>query len=443
MQFAQINDRLLTDEERKLLLEADAMQYTMYRYTSLGDMHKHFDVEISEERKEDKCEIRFDKARAQKELEHVEKRLDELEKQLKDCAEENNSLLDEYRLLRNRQEEVESQLCNCSDGDTVEVSMVVMGEYIRHNPTDRPRIVLYIKNIRGNIAENPWGCVETYVHECHHCYYDTDHSILDHYIKNIEEPLAEAGMLYWLEDFDKLHSNVYLEQAKENVRRKQLSPATCSYGFGYYLFTEHHDLPWPEMMFKADKTWSNTTELTNYSDYFINGIYPYGNEQIVAENMLKILGAKRATLLKISPSSIGEYEYIFAKCPRDIKGSIVINKLTKKIGIGAFSRCKDLTSVEIPNSIVRIGESAFAGCSNLRSIRIPVSVKMIGDHCFGNCYGLVSIICEPLVPPSCGIKRSSAFEGVNKSIPLYVPATSIVAYQQADGWKDFTNIRAI
>lgn len=329
MPFAQINDHLLTVEERKLLLEADAMQYTMYRYTSLGDMHKHFDVEISEERKEDKCEIRFDKARTQKELERIKKRLEELDKQLKDCAEEHNPLLDEYRLLRNRQEEVEAQLCNCSDGDTVEVSMVVMGEYIRHNPTDRPRIVFYIKNIRGNMTENPWGCVETYVHECHHCYYDTDHSILDHYIKNIEEPLAEAGMLYWMEDFDKLHSNVYLGQAKENVRSKQLSPATCCYGLGYYLFTEYHDLPWPEMMFKADKTWPDSITLDAYKSYFKSGYYPFeaGKEAWAVSLLLKNIAPKTRVYKVAIPHNISAEEEILRKiCQKILDDNIYFEK---------------------------------------------------------------------------------------------------------------------
>lgn len=46
-----------------------------------------------------------------------------------------------------------------------------------------------------------------------------------------------------------------------------------------------------------------------------------------------------------------------------------------KIGDGAFSGCKNLTSVELPLFLEEIGSSAFEDCSNLYSINIPMHVK--------------------------------------------------------------------
>ena len=62
------------------------------------------------------------------------------------------------------------------------------------------------------------------------------------------------------------------------------------------------------------------------------------------------------------------------------------------IGSGAFSSCKSLTSVVIPNSVTSIGISAFWGCTSLTSIVIPDSVTSIGGYAFGRCSSL-TIYC--------------------------------------------------
>ena len=61
------------------------------------------------------------------------------------------------------------------------------------------------------------------------------------------------------------------------------------------------------------------------------------------------------------------------------------------IGMGAFARCQELTSITIPNSVTFIGYSAFAFCSGLTSVSIPNSVTGIGQAAFQECTGLTSI----------------------------------------------------
>ncbi len=59
----------------------------------------------------------------------------------------------------------------------------------------------------------------------------------------------------------------------------------------------------------------------------------------------------------------------------------------------AFSRCKSLTSIIIPNSVVSIDKYAFSRCLSLASIVIPDSITNIGYHTFEFCPKL-TIYCE-------------------------------------------------
>ena len=68
-----------------------------------------------------------------------------------------------------------------------------------------------------------------------------------------------------------------------------------------------------------------------------------------------------------------------------------ITKSVKSIGGYAFSWCKSLTNVIIPDSVTSIEEFAFYGCKSLISIVIPDSVKSIGDEAFYRCLSLTSI----------------------------------------------------
>ncbi|MBR5827759.1 MAG: leucine-rich repeat domain-containing protein [Paludibacteraceae bacterium] len=75
----------------------------------------------------------------------------------------------------------------------------------------------------------------------------------------------------------------------------------------------------------------------------------------------------------------------------DISGAYIIKEGTRLIADGAFSGCKGLTSITIPNSVTAIGFGVFQGCSRLRSITIPNSVTSIGKFAFFECSSLKSV----------------------------------------------------
>ena len=99
----------------------------------------------------------------------------------------------------------------------------------------------------------------------------------------------------------------------------------------------------------------------------------------------------------------GDYEYTLAEdgtavimdyngkdekltIPSELDGHIV-----KGIGDRAFSWCKSLTSITLPDGITSIGDRAFYGCESLTSITLPDSITSIGDRAFYGCESLTSI----------------------------------------------------
>ncbi|MBQ8206488.1 MAG: leucine-rich repeat domain-containing protein, partial [Bacilli bacterium] len=87
------------------------------------------------------------------------------------------------------------------------------------------------------------------------------------------------------------------------------------------------------------------------------------------------------------------------------------------IGDSAFSRCRSLKSITIPNSVTSIGDSAFRYCSSLTNIVIPGSVTSIGDSAFCGCDSLKSIT----IPDSVTIISNGAFAGCSSLTSITIP----------------------
>ena len=160
-------------------------------------------------------------------------------------------------------------------------------------------------------------------------------------------------------------------------------------------------------------------------------------------------------VLPNSITSIGDHA--FSACHNLI--SILIPNSVTSIGSSAFVDCNALTSISLPNTINEIKYSTFAGCNNLTSITLPNSLisiddygfldcnslititlfnnlTTIGDYAFSGCSALSSIIAKPITPP---IIQSNSFNGVLKTIPIYIPYLSAQNYQTSTYWSDFTN----
>jgi len=58
---------------------------------------------------------------------------------------------------------------------------------------------------------------------------------------------------------------------------------------------------------------------------------------------------------------------------------------------GCFRDCSELTTIVLPDSIVRIGREAFAGCTKLRGLYLPQGTETIGPLAFAGCVNMESV----------------------------------------------------
>lgn len=174
---------------------------------------------------------------------------------------------------------------------------------------------------------------------------------------------------------------------------------------------------------------------------------------------------------------------IFANCEQ--LTSVKLPKNITRITNYMFQKCKKLEQIQIPDNVKEIGYAAFDQ-SGLTSIQLPDSLSVIETHAFSstqlrefripdgihgdpgswtweNCKHLKSFYlgrnqdysqlesftclsgCDSLqllriyagTPPSC----NTGYMGYRKTCVLEVPEDQVDAYKEANGWKEFLEIR--
>lgn len=118
---------------------------------------------------------------------------------------------------------------------------------------------------------------------------------------------------------------------------------------------------------------------------FLAHFFSDGNDTPVNPLEYKILTDSTAA---VSNCLLLETDTISIPEKTHIKGNeYTVTKIEKK----AFSYCRRLTNIEIPESVTSIGYSAFENCSSLINIKIPVKVEKIEVSTFRNCSNLKNI----------------------------------------------------
>ena len=98
---------------------------------------------------------------------------------------------------------------------------------------------------------------------------------------------------------------------------------------------------------------------------------------------------------------------------------IVIPDSVTSIGFGAFLNCSSLSNIVIPDSVTSIGGAAFFTCGSLSSIVIPDSVTSIGHNIFQGCSSLSEIV----IPDSVTSIGKSAFSGCSSLSKIVIPTS--------------------
>ena len=120
--------------------------------------------------------------------------------------------------------------------------------------------------------------------------------------------------------------------------------------------------------------------------------------------------------------------------------SYTVPQSVTEIGDGAFVAASNLTELILPNQLETIGIEGLENCSALTEITLPASLQSLGDWAMFGCTALTQIVTQATTPPTA---TTSTFNEVPKTIPVYIPAGTLEAYQSALGWKEFTNIQSI
>ena len=94
-----------------------------------------------------------------------------------------------------------------------------------------------------------------------------------------------------------------------------------------------------------------------------------------------------------------------------------ITAASASIGNSAFSGCRSLQSVVIPNGVTSIGNSVFYGCNSLQSVVIPNGVISIGNSVFYDCNSLQSVV----IPNGVTSIGGSVFSGCNSLQSVVIP----------------------
>ena len=118
----------------------------------------------------------------------------------------------------------------------------------------------------------------------------------------------------------------------------------------------------------------------------VNKVEKVGSDIALMGNYNTITGPVEGNLNTYGISTTGD-----VVIPEYVTDSDGIKHKVVGIGMCAFSGCKTLTSIKIPDSVTSIGNYAFNGCSSLTNITIPDNVTRIGEHAFNGCSSLTNL----------------------------------------------------
>ena len=183
-------------------------------------------------------------------------------------------------------------------------------------------------------------------------------------------------------------------------------------------------------------------KLTKLPTSLLNNCYVL-NSIAMAEGVIEIgdsafYNCYQLPEVKIPTSVENIGKYAFYNCNKI--ADITLSDNVKNIDVGAFQWVsRFVTSITIPSSISEISSLCFANCTALKELILSANIAKIQSKAFSECSNLGAITCFAVNPP---IVESDVFADIYSNAILYVPASSMTLYADADVWKNF-NIQPI
>ena len=292
------------------LIDAHPYQLPDTDMQSLGDLHDRLSVEFV-----DDCGART--RTIYMTMDELKSLISLLEERNKEILAYNQVLKEQEHALRRNNNHAEANRIECqmrqtywissireiyenklkksyNGDDKIDFPQIVhrSGYYTRKD--DKPKVVLENSTI--------YGVIPTYIHELMHAYYDEQLGTMND-AEFVEEPLAEYGMLKFLESFVNANPeyNYLLDDALRCVRYKQQSLGMAHYGFGEYLYQNHSNIPWEQMLHRINPLIGDT--VPEYKDLIrmLYYVYPDKNElpkvsQTLYDILCRASGKKAVTI---------------------------------------------------------------------------------------------------------------------------------------------------
>ena len=302
------------------IIDAHPYQFPDTDVQSLGDLHDRLSVEFV-----DDCGPRTRIIIMT--MDELKSLINSLEEKNKEIEKYNQPLKEQERALRRINNHAEASRIECQMRQTYWISPIrkiyenklkkgyngedkidfpqivhISGYYTRDN--DKPKVVLENSTI--------FAIVPTYIHEIMHAYYDERLGETMNNAEFVEEPLAEYGMLKFLESFVNANPeyNYLLDNALRNVRDKQQTFGLAQYGFGEYLYLNHSSIPWEQMLHGIHPLIGDN--VPKYKDLIrmLDYVYPDENElpkvsQTLYDVLSRASGKKEVTIEKAVSASDG------------------------------------------------------------------------------------------------------------------------------------------
>lgn len=105
------------------------------------------------------------------------------------------------------------------------------------------------------------------------------------------------------------------------------------------------------------------------------------------------------------------------------------------VGKRAFDFCLQLKTIKFPDGVTQIEKEAFRSCVDLTTVEMGSGMACIYFDAFGDCRSLSTVVCHAVTPPEI------LYDVLNPSIfwncpisEIKVPAESVEAYKAAPLW---------